>query len=327
LRAIVQSEYGDPAAVLRLEDVEVPEPGDGAVRVRVHAAGVSKGDWHLVTGIPYVVRLAFGLRRPRHRIPGQEVAGAVEAVGKDVKRLQPGDEVFGEIPSGAFAEHACTPESLLVSMPSDVLSFAEAAAVPAGALTALQGLRDAAKLEAGQRVLINGASGGVGTFAVQIAKALGATVTAVRSTGKVDAVRALGADHVIDYTRDDFAFGETRYDAMFDLVGNRPLADCRRALDRAGVYVAAAGGGGRWISPMPRFLRMKLVSPFVSQRLTGFFVTPDRSDLDAIRELVEGGAVRPLVTARRPLEDVPDAVREIGEGHALGKTVITVLDD
>ena len=324
--AIVHNTYGSPGTpdVLRYETVEQPVPGDDDVLVRVHAANASIGDHHVVTGKPYLIRLTpyGGMPRPKNRVPGTTVAGRVEAVGAKVTTLRPGDEVMGEGPAGAFAEYVVMPAKLLAPKPRN-LSFEDAAAVPWG-VTALQALRDAGGVKAGDRVLINGASGGQGTWAVQIAKALGATVTAVCSTRNVDKVRALGADEVIDYTAQDFVAGGARFDVMLDLVGNRSLADCRRVLVRKGVYVPCSGGGGDWIGPMVRILGGLLSWPFTGRRFKTFIVKPNRDDLGVLTALVETGKAKPIVERRYPLREVGAALQHVGEGRNQGQTVIRI---
>ncbi|HSK00979.1 MAG TPA: NAD(P)-dependent alcohol dehydrogenase [Kofleriaceae bacterium] len=315
--------YGTPDA-LALEEVERPVPGDEDVLVRVHAAGASIGDHHVVTGKPYVIRLSpyGGVPRPRNPVAGASLAGRVEAVGANVTTVRPGDEVFGEATAGAFAEYAVLPAKRVAPKPTN-LSFDEAAAVP-WAITALQGLRDAGRLAPGQRVLLNGASGGVGTWAVQIGKALGADVTAVCSTRNVAMVRSLGADEVIDYTREDFAAGGARFDLMLDMVGNRPLSECFRVLRPRGTYVSCSGGGGDWVGPMFRLAAVLLRSLFTRRKLTTFVASPSREDLLWLKELVEAGKARPIIERRHTLREVPEALRHIGEGHAQGQTVIQI---
>lgn len=324
MKAIVQPEYGS-ADVLRLEVVDRPAVGDDDVLVRVHAASVCKGDVHLLTGKPYLLRLVFGLRRPKSRLFGQGVAGRVEAVGGNVTTLRPGDEVFGtDVNLGAFAEYVCAPQDVFAPKPAN-LSFEQAAAVPDSALTALQGLRDIGGLEPGQRVLINGASGGVGTFAVQIAKSMGAHVTAVCSTRHVDKVRSIGADEVVDYSREDFAERGQRHDVMLDLVGNRSLADCKRVLNPGGVFVSCAGEpAGNWIGPLVWLLKVVLAGVFASQKMAPFVMKPNRDDLMVLKNLAEAGKLAPVIERRYPLADAADAVRHVAEGHAQGKTVISV---
>ena len=324
MRAVIQPEYGS-AEVLRVESVAAPSLSDDGVLVRVHASSVCKGDIFLLTGKPYILRaIGFGLLRPKQRIPGQDIAGRVVAVGRNVSTFQPGDEVYGQPGGGAFAEYVCTTADKLAPKPRN-LSFEQAAAVPDSALTALQGLRDAGKLQAGQRVLINGASGGVGSFAVQIAKALGATVTAVCSTRHVDKVRSLGADLVVDYTREDFAQRAERYDVMLDLVGNRSLADCKRVLEPTGHFVASAGNpGGPILGAIPWLLGVTVANLFASQSMGTFMTRPRSQDLQFLSELIEAGKIVPLIEARHPLARAADAVRHVADGHAQGKSVITV---
>ncbi|MFY0579985.1 NAD(P)-dependent alcohol dehydrogenase [Cystobacter fuscus] len=323
MNAIIQPAYGS-VEVLRFEEVERPVLGDGEVRVRVHAAAVCQGDVHLLTGTPYLVRLVFGLLRPKRRIAGQEVAGTVEEVGPRVTVLKPGDEVYGQVPGGAFAEYVCAPADLFAPKPAN-LTFEQAAAVPISGVTALQGLRDVGQLKPGQKVLINGASGGVGTFAVQIAKALGAQVTAVCSTRHVDKVRSLGADRVIDYTREDFTRGPVRYDVMLDLVGNRPATACRAVLEPKGVFVSSAGSpGGNWIGPVVWMLGVMLAGMFGGQKMTSLMAMPRREDLLVLRSLIEAGKVTPVIERRYALRETAAALSHVAEGHAQGKTVILV---
>jgi NADPH:quinone reductase-like Zn-dependent oxidoreductase len=319
MHAIVQRRYGSPD-LLELDELDRPVPGEGQVLVRVEAAAVNIGDWHLVTGLPYVVRMVAGLPRPRHAVPGLNMAGRVAAIGPGVRELREGDEVFGW-GNGAFAEYACADEAHLLRKP-DRLTFAQAAAVGDSAMTAVDAVRDQARVRAGDRVLVNGASGGVGTFAVQVAKALGAHVTAVCSTRNVDLVRALGADEVIDYTRGDFLGNGHRYDAMLDMVGNRSLADCRRALMRDGTYVlVGVAQTGRWIG-LGRQAHALATSAFVPQTIRVFVSTPRRDRLSFVAELVEAGKVAPVLDREYALADVPAAVRYVGEGHARGKVVV-----
>jgi NADPH:quinone reductase-like Zn-dependent oxidoreductase len=322
MQAIVHRQYGTPD-VLTFEAIERPVPGDDDVLVRVHAAGASVGDHHVVTGKPYLIRLSpfGGLPRPRNRVLGASMSGRVEAVGAKVTAFRPGDEVFGQAATGAFAEFLVMPAKLLAPKPSN-LSFEEAAAVP-WAATALQGLR-AGGLKAGQKVLINGASGGVGTWAVQIAKALGAEVTAVCSTRNVQMVRALGADEVLDYTAQDFVAGGARFDVMLDLVGNRSLSDCRSVLLPKGAYVACSGGGGDWVGPFTRVVGGLLSSLFTSRRFKMFVMAPNRDDLMFLKDLVEAGKARPVIERRYALSEVGEALRHVGEGRAQGQTVICV---
>ncbi len=321
MKAIVQRRYGSPD-VLQLRDIEQPTVGDDQVLVRVQAAAVNIGDWHLLRGVPYVIRLVAGLRRPRREIPGLDIAGQVEAVGRNVRGLRAGDEVFGWC-KGAFAEYACAAESDLLPKPAN-LTPEQSAAVGDSAFTALVAVRDQGKVRPGDRVLINGASGGVGTFAVQIAKSFGANVTGVCSTRNLDTVRSLGADEVIDYTRVDFAQTGQRYDVMLDLVGTRSLSDCRRALTPRGTYVVVGVKDmGRWLG-LGHQTKALLLSPFVRQRMRVFVVRHNREDLGVLKELVEAGKIAPVIDRRFALSEVPDALRYQGEGHAQGKIVIAM---
>jgi NADPH:quinone reductase-like Zn-dependent oxidoreductase len=321
MKAIVQDQYGSPD-VLRLKDIDKPIVEDDEVLVRVHAAAVNIGDWHFVTGTPYVLRMVAGLFKPKQEVPGLDVSGEVEAVGRDVKQFQPGDEVFGWC-KGAFAEHACAPESNLLPKPAG-LTFEQSAAVGDSAFTALIAVRDQGKVQPGQTVLVNGASGGVGTFAVQIAKSLGANVTGVCSTRNVDMVRSIGADQVIDYTHEDFTQSEQRYDVMLDLVGSRSLSDCRRALTPRGTYVlVGVSDAGRWFG-LARQIKMLLLSPFVRHGLRVFIAAHSREDLVALKDLVDAGKVTPVIDRSYELSDVPEALRYQGEGHAQGKIVIAL---
>ena len=323
MRAIVQDTYGS-ADVLELRDIDKPEIADGEVLLRVHAAGVDRGVWHLMTGLPYPIRLAgYGLRVPKTPVPGMDVAGVVEAVGRAVTRFRPGDEVFG-IGKGAFAECARASESKLAPKPAS-LTFEQAAVIAISGSTALQGLRDHGKVGAGRQVLIVGASGGVGTYAVQIAKSLGAEVTGVCSSTKVDLVRSLGADHVIDYTRDDFAAGGERYDVILDIGGNASLSRLRRALAPRGTLVITGGEtGGRWLGGIDRQLRALLLSRFVAQRLTTFVARENHEDLLVLTELIQAGKIAPVIDRTYPLAEVPEAIRYVERGHARGKVVISV---
>ncbi|MEU7984981.1 NAD(P)-dependent alcohol dehydrogenase [Streptosporangium canum] len=323
MKAMVRDAYCSPDA-LRLGDIDRPVAGDDDVLVRVHAAGVDQGVWHLVTGLPYVVRVAgFGLLRPGSRVPGLDVAGRVEAVGRNVTRFRPGDEVFGTC-GGSFAEYACAREDRLAGKPANV-TFEQAAAVPTSAVAALQALRDRGQVRAGRKVLVIGAGGGVGTFAVQLAKALGADVTGVCGTTKTDLVRSIGADDVIDYTREDFADGARRYDLILDTAGRRPLSRLRRALTPRGTLVIVGGeGGGRWLQGTDRQLRALLLAPFVRQRLRVLMSAEREEDLRYCGELIEAGEITPIVDRTYPLSEVPEAIRYLRGGHARGKVVITV---
>jgi NADPH:quinone reductase-like Zn-dependent oxidoreductase len=321
MKAIVQMRYGSPD-VLQLKDIDRPVVKDEEVLVRVHAAAVNIGDWHLLRGVPYVMRLVVGLLKPKQEVPGLDIAGQVEAVGRNVRQFRPGDEVFGWC-KGAFAEYACAPEDNLLPKPTN-LTFEQSAAVGDSAFTALAAVRDQGKVQAGHRVLINGASGGVGTFAVQIAKSFGADVTGICSTRNVETVRSIGADQVIDYTQDDFTQTGQHYDAMLDLVGTRSLSECRRVLTRRGTYVVVGVRNmGRWFG-LGRQTRALLLSPFVPQRMRLFIVKHNRQDLAVLKELVEAGKVTPVIDRRYTLSEVPDALRFQGEGHPRGKVVIAV---
>ena len=326
MKAIVYTAYGPPD-VLNLEEVEKPTPKDDEVLLKVHATSVNPADWHLLRGEPYIARLQLGLRKPKERVLGCDVAGQVEALGKNVTVLKPGDEVFGSPfmhGFGAFAECVCISEDLLAPKPA-TLSFEQAAAVPLAASTALQGLRDHGRIEPGHKVLIIGASGGVGTFAVQIARTFDAEVTGVCSTRNVDMVRSLGADHVIDYTREDFTQSGQKYDLIFQVAGTRSPSDCRRALTSAGTLVLSSGeSDGRWIGPVDRVIKALVLTPFVSQKMASFTVKPNKEDLQFLKQLIEGGTVTPVIDRRYPLGEIPEAIRYLEEGHARGKVVITV---
>lgn len=322
MRAVVQDRYG-PADVLELREVERPRQRDDEVLVRVHAAAVDPGVWHLMTGLPYLVRLGYGLRAPRSRVRGADLAGRVEAVGPGVTGLRPGDEVFG-VCDGSFAEYAVARPRSLAPKPA-TLTFEEAAAVPTSGLTALQGLRDVGGVRAGHEVLVVGAAGGVGSFAVQIARALGAQVTGVCSGAKAELVRSLGARHVVDYTREDFTRAGRRYDVILDTAGNRPLSALRRALAPRGTLVVVGGeGGGRWIGGVDRQLRAMLLSPFVRQRLRAFVSTARSEDLAVLKDLIEDGKLAPVIERTYALAEVPTAVRHLEAGRARGKLVVAV---
>lgn len=320
MKAIVYRKYGTPD-VLSLQDVDPPVVGDDEVLVRVHAASLNPLDWHFTTGTPYFMRLMVGLRRPKRNIPGVDLAGTVESVGGNVARFKPGDEVFG-FGAGSCAEFAAAREDRIARKPID-LTFAQAAAVPIAAVTALQGLRDHGKVRAGQKVLINGAAGGVGTFAVQIAKALGAEVTGVCSTRNVDTIRSIGADHVIDYTKDDFVESGRRYDVMIDNVGNRSLSDCRKALARNGICVVIGGPKeNRVLGPIPRLIRTPLYFRFVSQKAVSYIAKESSEELLHLRRFLESRQVVPVIERTYNLNEVPEAMRYLGTGHARGKLVI-----
>ena len=323
MRAIVRDRYGS-ADVLDLRDVPVPEAGADEVLVRVRAAGLDRGAWHIMAGLPYLMRIAgYGLRRPRVPGLGTELAGVIEAVGANVTEPRPGDAVYGTC-GASFAEYAVARADRLARAPAN-LTFEQAAAVPVSAVTALQALRNHGRVQAGQRVLVVGASGGVGTFAVQVAKAFGAHVTGVCSTAKVDLVRSIGADRVIDYTRAGITDDDCRYDLVLDIGGNRPLSELRRALARNGTLVIVGGeGGGRWTGGIHRQLGAMVVSPFVPQRLGTFIAKQNSADLDALRALIESGAVTPVVDRVVALHQVRDAIRDLAAGHARGKIVLNV---
>jgi NADPH:quinone reductase-like Zn-dependent oxidoreductase len=323
MKAIVQDRYGSPD-VLELSEIDKPLVGDDEVLVRVHAAGVDQGVWHEMAGLPYLFRIAgIGVRAPKNPVLGHDAAGRVEAVGENVTALQPGDEVFGTC-RGSFAEYASARADRLVPKPAK-LSFEQAAAVPTSGATALQALRGKGRVRPGQRVLIIGAGGGVGTFAVQLAKAFGAEVTGVCSTAKSELVRSIGADHVIDYTREDFADGRTRYDVTLDIAGNRSLSYLRRALAREGTLVIVGGeGGGRWFGGIDRQLKAQVLSLFVRQRLGTLIATARKDDLEELHELLEAGTVTPVIDRTFPLSEVPEAIRYLRDGRARGKVVITV---
>lgn len=325
MKAIVQDEYGTaPEEVLRVAEIARPTIGDEEILVRVAAASVDRGTWHMMAGLPYPIRAAgFGLRRPKARNPGRSVAGTVESAGQDVTGFALGDEVYGTC-DGSFAEYAGARAGRLAPKPAS-LSFEQAAAVPVSGLAALQGVRDHAKVQAGQQVLIIGASGGVGTFAVQIAKAFGAEVTGVCSTAKADLVRAVGADHVIDYTREDFADGQHRYDVILDIAGSRRLSHLRRALTPRGRLVIVGGEtDGRWLGGTDRQLRAVLLSPLVSQKLGTFIASENSADLIILRDLIESAKITPAIDRTYPLSEAPAAIRYVQEGRARGKVTITI---
>ena len=322
MQAITYHRYGPPD-VLELETVELPALGDDEVLVRVRAASVNPRDWHFLRGLPYVMR-PVGLRIPKDGGLGSDLAGQVEAVGRAVTRFRPGDEVYAFVLAGGFSEYARVPENVLGPKPAN-LSFEQAAAVPLAALTALQGLRDHGRVQPGQRVLIIGASGGVGTFAVQLAKLFGAEVTGVCSTRNLELVRSLGADHVIDYTREDFAGNGRRYDLVFQLAGTRSPAAIRRALTPKGRLILSSGeSSGRWVGPMDRIVKAAALSPFVPQTLAPFEARQSRDDLQVLKDLIEAGRLTPVIDRAYPLRETPDALRYLEQGHARGKVVITI---
>ncbi|MGZ4397641.1 MAG: NAD(P)-dependent alcohol dehydrogenase [Gaiellaceae bacterium] len=321
MQAIASSEYGSPDD-LKLVEIDKPALDDDGVLVRVRAASANPYDWHFMRGLPYLARAMMGLRRPKQSVRGVDLAGYVEAVGKNVTQLQAGEEVFGGC-DGAFAEYVRGTTKDFARKPAGI-SFEQAAAVAIAGCTALQALRDHGQLQPGQRVLINGAAGGVGTFAVQIARALGGHVTGVCSTRNAGMVRSLGAEQVVDYTADDFARGSQRYDLVLDLVGNRSLSDLRRALTPEGTLVLSGGAGGRLVGPLALMLRARVLSRFVRQRLLSFLARIREEDLTFLKELIEAGKVTPVIDRTYPLSEAPEAIRYLEAGHARGKVVITV---
>ncbi|MFG3302723.1 NAD(P)-dependent alcohol dehydrogenase [Micromonospora chersina] len=327
MKAIVQDRYGPPDT-LTLAEVDTPVPAPDEVLVRVEAAALNAYDWHAMRGDPRLARLAMGRSRPRARIRGRDFAGRVEAVGAHVRQVRPGDAVFGDLgeANGAFAEYVCVPQNLVAAKPAN-LTPQQAAALPLAGITALLGLRDAGQVRPGHRVLVNGASGGVGTLAVQLAKVLGATVTGVCSTRNVDLVRSLGADHVVDYTREDFTRDAGRHDVVFDLVGNRSLTALRRALTPTGTLVLSGGGvyrGGSLVGPVWLIARGRLLAPLVRQRIVTLATAPGRQHLDTLRAHAEAGRLTPVIDRTYPLHEVPRAIRYLEGEHARAKVVITV---
>jgi NADPH:quinone reductase-like Zn-dependent oxidoreductase len=337
MKAAVCSRYGTPADVVHVEDVEKPVPKDHEVLIEVRAASVNPLDGALMKGRPYIARLLTGLRKPKITRLGVDVAGRLEAVGRNVTQFKPGDDVFGSCIrdpqdsgvrvwdcQGAFAEYVCAPESTLVIKP-DCVTFEQAASAPVPAFTALQGLRDKGHIQSGQKVLINGAAGGVGTFAVQIAKSFGAGVIGVCSTRNVDMVRSLGADQVIDYTKEDFTKSGKRYDLFFDCVGNHSLSASMRVLNPKGIFIMVGERTGRgMIGLLARLIAALALSWFVSQKLVTFLARPNKEDLIILRDLMATGKVTPIIDRRYSLSEVPEAIRYLGEGHARGKVVITL---
>lgn len=320
VKAVIRENYG--LAALKIQEIELPELAADSVLVRVRASSVNPVDWYHVTGTPWITRPITGLRGPKSHLTGRDFAGTVEAAGKDVVDLRPGDDVFGGA-DGSFGEYVCA-ETEVVRKPAN-MTFEEAAAVPTAALTALQGLRDHGQLQARNKVVVNGASGGVGTFAVQIAKALGAEVTAVCSTRNVEQARSLGADHVIDYTRDDFTRSGQRYDVILDIAGSKSWSQCRRVLNPHGTLVmVGAARMNHLIGPLGHIAKVRIAALRGSQKAVFFVARFNRPDLDVLRELLESGAVKPVVEKRYELRDIGDALRKIGEGHARGKLVVTV---
>jgi NADPH:quinone reductase-like Zn-dependent oxidoreductase len=326
MKAIVQDRYGD-LDVLQFKDIDQPVPKDNEVLVRVHAAGLHRGDWHVMTGLPYLIRIAvpsLGLRRPKTPVLGMDLAGTVEAVGPNVTRSQPGDAVFGWC-DGAFAEYATTPEGQLAPKPAN-LSFEQAATVPVSGFAALQGLRDVGGIQPGQQVLVIGAAGGVGSFAVQLAKAFGAEVTGVCSTSQAELVRSIGADRVIDYTREDVTDGTRHWDLILDCAGRRTLSQLRRALTPKGTLVIVGGeGGGRWLGGFDRNLRAVALSRLVGQRLRMLSSKPRLEDLQTLRELMEAGKLTPVIDRTFPLGETPEAIRQMVEGHRGGGKIVIIV--
>src|ERR1022692_312095 len=325
MKAVVYHNLGSPD-VRKYEEIEKPAAGDDEVLLKVRAASVNPLDWHFMRGEPYLMRIAAGLRKPKIIRLGADVAGQVEAVGRNVTQFKPGDQVFGGC-RGAFAEYVCTPESALATKP-DNLTFEQAASVRVAALTALQGLRDKGQIRPGQKGLINGAAGGVGTFAVQIAKCFGADVTGVCSSRNVEMVRSIGADRVIDYTQQDFTKSGERYDLFLDNVGNHSLSACRRVLNPQGIYVMVGAPGGRWFGPMfgplPRMVAALVLSRFTAQKLVMILTQRSKEDLTMVRDFMADGKVTPVIDKRYGLSEVPEAIRYLEAGHARGKVVISV---
>jgi len=322
MKAILYLRYGSPD-VLELQDTEKPAPADDEVLLRVSACSVNPYDWHFMRGEPYPLRLMAGLRKPKLPRLGADLAGTVEAVGRNVSQFGPGDRVFGTA-KGAFAEYVCARASGLAKVPDNV-SFEQAASAPIAALTALQALRDKGHIHAGQKVLVNGAAGGVGTFAVQIAKSFGAEVTGVCSTRNLEMVRSIGADHVIDYTREDFTKSESHYHILLDLVGNHPLMACGRVLHANGIYVGAGGTTDRWmVGLLVGMVALPLLSLFGSRKFTGILAHLNSDDLTVIAQLIAQGEIRPIIDRRYSLSEVTEAIRYVEQGHARGKVVISV---
>jgi NADPH:quinone reductase-like Zn-dependent oxidoreductase len=329
MKAVVYTDYGSPD-VLEIRDVKKPVPNDDQVLIKVRAASINPLDWHFMEGTPYIMRaLGVGLRKPKDPRLGVDMAGQVEAVGKNVTEFKPGDEVFGAR-DGAFAEYVCARADRAVTLKPANITFEQAASVPIAAITALQGLRDKGHVQPGQKVLINGASGGVGTFAVQIAKSFGADVTGVCSTRNLDLVRSLGADHVIDYTKEDFTNSEQRYDVIMDNVGTQPLSGFRRVLVPKGILVMIGGGGPNdagLIGPLARPIKTLLLSPFVSQKMSMMMAELNKKDLTMLGDLMQSGKITPVIDRTYPLSQIAEAIRYLEQGHARGKVVITVGQD
>jgi NADPH:quinone reductase-like Zn-dependent oxidoreductase len=326
MKAVVYTRFGPPD-VLEIRDIKKPVPNDDQILVKVRAASVNPYDWHFIRGTPYIMRVMMaGIRKPKDPRLGVDYAGTVEAVGKNVTQFKPGDEVFGN-KSGAFAEYLCARADRAVVLKPANITFEQAAGVPVAALTALQGIRDKGKVQPGQNVLINGASGGVGTFAVQIAKSFGADVTGVCSGRNVDLVRSLGADHVIDYTKEDFSKGDERYDVILDNVGTQPLSGFRRVLKPNGICVMIGGGGpneGKWVGPMARPIKALLMSPFISQKIGMMMAEGNKDDLNILADLMQSGKVTPVIDRTYPLREIREAIRYLETGRARGKVIITV---
>jgi len=322
MRAVVHTAFGDPVDVLQLREVAIPSVGPGEALVRVEAAGVAKGDWLTTRGIPYIARPMYGLRAPRQSVAGHSFAGVVEAVGAGTQDVAAGDEVFG-IHHGALADLVAVPETAMVRKP-DAVSFEKAAAVPVPGITALQAVRDAARVQPGHRVLVIGASGAVGSCTVQIAKAMGAHVTGVASTRNLPMLRIIGADDVIDYTRETVVGGASRYDAIIDIAGNRPVARLRRALDRRGTLVIVGGTGGNWTMGFGRTVRAMILAPFVQHRLVGLLSHPNQRDLRELADLMDAGTLVPVVDTTFPFRDAPRAVDFVGAGRGRGAVVVSV---
>jgi NADPH:quinone reductase-like Zn-dependent oxidoreductase len=323
MKAIVQDQYGAPLDVLTLDEIENPTVGDDDVLVKVRAAGVHIGDWLVGSGLPYMIRLGYGLTKPKSRVPGMEFAGTVESVGKNVDQFRVGDEVFGFSKAGAFAEYVAVSQDAVAMKPTNA-SFEEAAALPISGFTAIQALRDVGKVQSGQKVLVIGASGGVGTYAVQIAKAFGAEVTGVCSTRNMEMVRSIGADHVVDYTQKDVTKNGQQYDLILDTAGNRPLSDLRHVLTPSGILVIVGGSGGPWLMGTARSLKALALSPFTGQKLTMFLSKTTKEDLTSLADLVDAGDVAPVIDKTYPLSEAATALSHVGERHTRGKTVITM---
>jgi len=321
VKAAVYTRFGPPE-VVRIADVDKPVPGDDEVLIKIRAAAVNPLDWHFMRGTPYIGRMMFGLSKPKFTRLGADVAGEIEATGKNVAEFKRGDAVFGSC-RGAFAEYACKSASNVFAKPANV-TFEQAASVPVAGRSALQGLRDKGEIRAGQKVLINGAAGGVGTYAVQIAKSFGASVDGVCSARNVEMVRSIGADRVIDYTREDFTRSAERYDLILDCVGNRSLLACRRVLKRAGKLVIVGGKNGKWIGPVARVLRAVVLSRFVSQKMFMFLAKPSKADLATLAEMMASGKLKPVIDRRYSLSEVAEAIRYVEAGHARGKVIVSI---